>query len=146
MSVAWPRWKETILDEPSLSSVRQSDEEWNPIEDAPDDLTEGLFAYPDSICGYQQMVIYGFVSVQRTISSTIYDHRGVRPEIEEPFSMSAKALALAGGATYWRPVPPAPTPGRHGNVGGSGFDFNLASPCKPSSCGRKCQGLRACGK
>jgi hypothetical protein len=146
MSAAQPTWNQAFLEQSSSSSANHGEVEWNPIEGAPDDLTEGLFAYPDRICGYRQMVIYGFVSVPRTISSTIYDRRGVRPEIEEPFSMSAKALALAGGATHWRPVPAAPSPRRDGNIERPGFDFNLALPCNPSSCDRKCQGLGGCGK
>jgi hypothetical protein len=33
---------------------------WRTTEEAPDDLTEGLFAFPDSVCGHQQTIIYGW--------------------------------------------------------------------------------------
>jgi hypothetical protein len=92
-----------------LAQLRhESREGWRPIEEAPDDLAEGLFAFPDGMGGYHQTVIYGYAPSRRRALSCLYTARGVRPDPDEPAPMSAKAIALESGATQWRPVPPSP--------------------------------------
>jgi hypothetical protein len=87
---------------------RDAAEDWKPIEEAPDDLPEGLFAFPDGTGGYLQMVIYGYAPTQRPVPPAVYDLRGVRPDPDEPAALSAKEIAQANGAALWRPIPALP--------------------------------------
>ncbi len=93
-----------------LAKVRRDEAEgcWRPIEGAPDDLAEGLFAYPDGQGGYVLMVVYGYAPSGREARPVVYDLHGVRPDPDEPAALSAKEIALANGATQWRPIPPHP--------------------------------------
>jgi hypothetical protein len=82
--------------------------DWRPIEEAPDDLAEGLFAFPDGSGGYVQMVIYGYAPSRRLAPLTLYNPHGVQPDPDEPAAISAKEIAIENGATQWRPIPPHP--------------------------------------
>jgi hypothetical protein len=86
-------------------------QDWAPVGEAPDDLAEGLFAYPDGIGGYQQMVVYGYAPCRQPFPGVVYDRSGIRPEDGETYWASAKELAVLGGATHWRPVPAPPPNG-----------------------------------
>jgi len=89
-------------------SSQEDGPDWRPIQEAPDDLSEGLFAVPDGSGGFQQMVIYGYVPSRRPAYSALYDPHGVQSDPDEPAAMSAKEIALESGATQWRPIPSQP--------------------------------------
>lgn len=95
-------------------ALRDAAGDWRPIEEAPDDLAEGLFAFPDGTGAYVQMVIYGYAPSRRPAPSTLYGLNGIQPDPDEPAAISAREIAIENGATHWRSIPAHPACSRQG--------------------------------